>query len=160
MKKRNNTNSLIKKGSAGPLGPAMNALKTVHYHKKKKTFFRIKFKMKYLFLLLILLIFMVNCTSYTYIRGSAPYAKEIENKEYEVVDKSKGQSSSFHLMWLFPVTTPADYNLAIQEAINEKGGDNLIDIKFRYERQIWILGTVDILHVSGKVIRYVEESKR
>ena len=52
-----------------------------------------------------------------------------------------------------------DINDAIEQAINSKGGDNLINIKWWLERRYWIVGTVDILYVEGTVIRYMDEGE-
>ncbi len=108
-------------------------------------------------LCLAVLIFFQGCSLRTHVKGLESNARPLENKEYKVIDIAEGQSSSFHLLWNFPVTLPADYNKAIDEAIDEKGGDNLIDVRYWHERQYWIVGTIDILHVKGKVIRYEEE---
>ena len=104
----------------------------------------------------ILLVFLSGCAFKTHVKGLEPNARPLENKEYEVLETSKAQSSSFSLLWVIPVTIPVDYNTAIDEAINDKGGDNLIDVRCWHEKYYWIVGTVDILHIEGKVIRYIE----
>jgi hypothetical protein len=86
--------------------------------------------------------------------GLGPQAKVMENKKYRVLGESEGQSSSFNLLWLIPVTVRIDYDRAVNEAINSLHGDNLIDVRTWKETQIWILGMVEILHVKGKVIQY------
>ena len=70
------------------------------------------------------------------------------------MERSEGQCSSFHFLWLVPVTIPADYNKAIDQAINEKGGDNLIDVRYYHEKKYFLLGVIDVFRVSGLVIRY------
>ena len=82
-----------------------------------------------------------------------PQAYEIKKKNYEIVEHSNGQSSSFRLFWFIPVTDRADFNRAIDNAIHRKGGDNLINVRMWYEKQYWILGTVNVLTVEGDVIQ-------
>lgn len=79
-------------------------------------------------------------------------------REYEVVGESKGQSSSYKFLWLIPVTPKEDINRAIKQAIGEKGGDNLINVCYWEETQVWLLGlgTVKVLYVQGDVIRYID----
>ncbi|MBU1078774.1 MAG: hypothetical protein KKH98_15865 [Spirochaetes bacterium] len=108
------------------------------------------------FIIFLLGFVLSGCTIHSYNKGLTAEAEPIANREYEVIDTAEGSSSSFRLLWLFPVTTPADYNAAIRQAVNQEGGDNLIDVQYWYERQHWIIGTVDILYVKGKVIRYLE----
>ena len=86
--------------------------------------------------------------------GLGPQAKVMENKKYRVLGESEGQSSSFNLLWLIPVTVRIDYDRAVNEAINSLHGDNLIEVRTWKEIQIWIVGMVEILHVKGKVIQY------
>ncbi|MDY6933373.1 MAG: hypothetical protein SVZ03_04025 [Spirochaetota bacterium] len=93
---------------------------------------------------------------HTHVKGLEPQAHEIGSKNFEVLGPVEGQSSSFNLLWIFPVTPIANFNEAIDDAITEKGGNNLIDVHCWHERQIWIVGSIDILHVKGKVIRYKE----
>jgi hypothetical protein len=88
------------------------------------------------------------------VTGMEPQAKIFEHKKYRVLGFSEGQSSSFNLLWLIPVTPRVDYGRAAQEAIDTLRGDNLIEVRTWMERQIWILGMVEILHVKGKVIQY------
>ncbi len=108
-------------------------------------------------ILFILLMFCLSgCAFHTHMKGIEPYARPLEDKEYKVLEESEGKSSSFHLLWALPVTVPADYKEAVDQAINDKGGDNLIDVQYYHEQQYWIVGKVDILYVKGKVIRYLE----
>jgi hypothetical protein len=81
-------------------------------------------------------------------------ARAIEKMDYEVLGEAEGQHSSFRLFWFFPVTPRADREKAMEEAVAVKGGDNLIFVRTWHERQHWILGTIDIIHVRGDVIRY------
>lgn len=127
---------------------------------KKKEINKLKSTSLFPFMIIMILltaaIFFQGCTMHTHVKGIEPYVRPLDNKNYKVLETSEGQSSSFHLLWFFPVTTSFDYNEAIDQAINNKGGDNLIDVRFWHKRQYWIVGTIDILYVKGKVIRYEE----
>ncbi|MCU0846072.1 MAG: hypothetical protein MUC76_14240 [Spirochaetes bacterium] len=81
-------------------------------------------------------------------------ARPMETMDYEVLGEGEGQHSSFRLFWFFPVTPRADREKAIEEAVAAKGGDNLIFVRTWRERQHWVLGSIDIIHVRGSVIRY------
>ncbi len=115
------------------------------------------YSQKILFLLftVFLSLSFAGCLSFrTHPAGMEPQAYEIKKKNYEIVEHSNGQSSSFRLFWFIPVTDRADFNRAIDNAIHRKGGDNLINVRMWYEKQYWILGTVNVLTVEGDVIRY------
>jgi hypothetical protein len=91
---------------------------------------------------------------YTRAGGIEPSARPIGERQFEVLDRVEAQSSAFRLLWFFPVTPPADLGAAIDQAMGKKTGDNLIDLRWWHERQVWILGTVDIVHVRGTVVRF------
>ncbi len=88
--------------------------------------------------------------------GIGQTALPYSGQKYEVVGKSKGQSSSYRLLWFFQVTPTEEMERAVKKAIAEKAGDNMINVCYWKETQIWLLGlgTVKILHVEGDVIRY------
>lgn len=83
-----------------------------------------------------------------------PYLELDDYTEYEVAGTGEGMASSFRLFWIFPVTPEADINRAVREAAASHGGDSLIDVRWWKEKKVYILGTVDIIHVRGKVIKY------
>jgi hypothetical protein len=84
----------------------------------------------------------------------SPQAKIIESGHYRVLGVSEGTSSSFNLLWFIPVTPRIDYDRAVNEAVAGMRGDNIIEVKTWIERQVWIVGLVEILHVRGTVIQY------
>ena len=91
--------------------------------------------------------------------GMESCAKDLEGDHYEVLGAAEGTSSSFTLLWMLPVTTRASYDDAINEAIRSQGADNLIDVTMWREKKVYVIGTVDVLHVKGKAIRYSAERK-
>jgi hypothetical protein len=86
--------------------------------------------------------------------GLEPQARTPEPGAFTVIGESESQSSSFNLLWVLPVTPRIDYDVTVNRAIARLNGDDLIEVRTWIERQIWILGMVEILHVKGKVIRY------
>ena len=100
-------------------------------------------------------IFISGCLHFsTRAAGIEPQARIFENKKYTVLGEAEGQSSSFNLLWIIPVTPRIDCKKAADQAVESKNGDNLIEVRTWKERQVWLLGLVEILYVRGKVIRY------
>lgn len=99
----------------------------------------------------------VSCLSLTTTsRGILPHVFPMKEKQYEILGSAKGESSSFYFLWIFPVTPHHSLDEAIRLAIQQKGADNLIDVQWYTERQIWIVGTVYVVHVEGKALRYYD----
>jgi hypothetical protein len=90
----------------------------------------------------------------TRLTGISQQAKVIENRQYRILGVSEGTSSSFNLLWFIPVTPRMNYEKAVNDAVAGMRGDNIIEIKTWVERQVWIVGLIEILHVRGKVIQY------
>ena len=92
--------------------------------------------------------------------GVIPSARHMSSPYYEVLGEAEGMSSSFRLFWVFPVTPAANNAEAVDDAIKSKGGDNLIEAVSTSESKVYIIGTVDNIYVTGKVIRYQQSDKR
>ncbi len=105
--------------------------------------------------ILALVTLMAGCVSVkTSLMGVSTNARTMESMDYEVLGEAEGMHSAFRLFWILPVTPRADREKAVEEAVASKGGDNLIFVRTWRERQHWVLGTVDIIHVRGVVVRY------
>lgn len=85
-------------------------------------------------------------------------ASELKDQPYEILGEAEGQASNFSLFWFVTVTPRADIDRAISNAISKKGGDDLIDIRWWIESKVYILGTVKIIYVKGKIIRYTNKT--
>jgi hypothetical protein len=108
--------------------------------------------------LALLGVFQTACLRrYTRNGGIEPSFRPVADRKYENVGRATGESSSFYLFWFLPVTLPHRLEEAMENAVREKGGDNLIGVSWSLERQYWILGTVYIIRARGRVVRYVEE---
>jgi hypothetical protein len=106
-----------------------------------------------LMLILSLMTFTACLGIRTHVKGIEPSARPLSTGKYEVIEPVEFSVSSFKLLWIFPVTPDLKIHETIEETVNNKGGDNLIDMQVWHERQYWIVGTVDIVHVKGKIIR-------
>ncbi len=101
--------------------------------------------------------FLIACLSLsTKPGGIEPHFLPMEGKKYEVVGKASGESSSFYFLWLIPFTPQHRLEDALRSAMQEKGADNLIDIRWYVERQEWILGMVYVIHAEGTAVRFTE----
>lgn len=103
----------------------------------------------------VIVFFLSGCLySKSHPVGVEPSAKIMEPFEYEIAGEGEGSASSFTLFFMIRVTPGLDSGEAVDEAVKSRGGDNLIEAVFTRERRVYIIGTVDIIHVKGKVIRY------
>jgi hypothetical protein len=75
---------------------------------------------------------------------------------WETVGEAEAQVSQFSLFWVATVTAPPDLSAALRQMVAEKGGDDVINIRMWHRKRHLILGTVDVFHVRGTVIRYTE----
>ncbi|MDH5717892.1 MAG: hypothetical protein OEZ22_09665 [Spirochaetia bacterium] len=117
-----------------------------------------KYKLILIFLLAILALFS-NCLYYStnYLAGYEPNVRPLkENTVYEVLGKSEAVASNYNLFWLFTITPRPDINRAIDDAVQQKNGDELIDVSWINESEYWVVGTIEKLIVKGKVIKYKE----
>jgi hypothetical protein len=89
----------------------------------------------------------------THVKGIEPSARPLSTGKYEIIEPAEFTISSFKLFWILPVTPDLKIHEIIEETVNNKGGDNLIEMQLWHERQYWILGTIDMIHVKGKIIR-------
>ncbi len=109
--------------------------------------------------LLLIIIFAISLFSgciYSRVKSSGiePYVSQLRSSEYEIVGEAETQISNMSLLFLVSVTPRPDYNSAILEMVSEKGGDDIIDVRTWIEKQHWIFGTVTIMHIKGRIIKY------
>ena len=103
-----------------------------------------------------LLIFSNGCMVYKsiYLAGIEPSMHPLRNAPYEILGEAETTISNFNLLWAVSVTPRPDFEKALLEMANEKGGDDVIEVRWWRERQQWIVGMVTIIHIKGKVIKY------
>ena len=110
----------------------------------------------------IAVIVFINCAlmatgclyNRTRLTDLSPQARIIENRQYRVLGVSEGTSSCFNLLWFIPVMPRTNYEKAVNNAVASMRGDNIIEVSTWIERQVWLVGLVEILHVRGTVIQY------
>jgi hypothetical protein len=108
------------------------------------------------FLILFLPVTIAGCLSLTnHAGGIQDSAKETGGLNYEILGDAEGESSSLKLFWIFPVMKDINFDEAVNEAIRKLGGDNLVEVTSWKEKNVYFIGTIDVLHVKGKVIRYL-----
>ncbi|PJZ57304.1 hypothetical protein [Leptospira barantonii] len=133
--------------------------RTVKKENKRITFFAI-----------ILFFVLGNCMGATLFepggraRGPAIYesATIIRTSGYDILEESEGESSTFFLFGMIPVTNPISIDYALSQAVQKvPGGRSLVGIRVWHETHVMFpLGTVSVLKVKGDVIGNKEESER
>ena len=100
-----------------------------------------------------------GCILYRGVRmaGMEPNVRPLQDRPYEILGEEETKFSCYNLFWVWTVTENPDFNKAVLELINKKGGDDLIEVRWWRENQQWLVGTVTIIHIKGKVIRYIDE---
>ena len=115
---------------------------------------------KCLLLIAPLLLLMLNgCLFYRsmHLAGAEPNVKKLKDLPYEVLGEVKKSISNYNLLWTVTVTSRPDFERALLEMASEKGGYDVIEVRWWRETQQWLVGTVTIIHIKGKVIRYIED---
>jgi hypothetical protein len=105
-------------------------------------------------LALVITLALQGCVSFSHPQGFEPKLGPLRDLPYEVIGEAESDVSNFNLIWFINVTPKPNFERAIADVINQKGGDDLIEVRWWRERQYWILGTVNIIHIRGKVIKY------
>ncbi len=88
--------------------------------------------------------------------SSAPPVRAVPLEEYEGGCEEVGESSTFFLFNLFPVTPRLDMEYAMAVAIQKLEGDSMVNIRAWHETHYYsLLGRVSVLKVKGDVIRFL-----
>nr|WP_085987956.1 hypothetical protein [Leptospira noguchii] len=122
------------------------------------------------FLLILFFSVFGNCMGATLfepggrVRAPALYdsATIIRTSTYDLLEESEGESSTFFILGMIPITNPISIDYAISQAVQKvPGGRGIVNIKVWHETHVMFpLGTVSVLKVKGKVIGNKEESER
>ncbi|EMJ96749.1 hypothetical protein LEP1GSC193_1772 [Leptospira alstonii serovar Pingchang str. 80-412] len=122
------------------------------------------------FFAIILFFVFGNCMGATLfspggrVRSPALYdsATIIRTAGYDILDESEGESSTFFVLGMIPVTNPISVDYALSQAVQKvPGGRSLVGIKVWHETHVMFpLGTVSVLKVRGSVIGNKEEAER
>jgi len=88
--------------------------------------------------------------------GIAPSTTPIEGRKYKVLGKTTGTDSHVKVLWIFPVSGSNSVRTAIENAIEKKGGDALIEVTIDFYSQWWILFSTYTITAEGYVIKFLE----
>nr|WP_230458309.1 hypothetical protein [Leptospira weilii] len=98
------------------------------------------------------------------VRSPALYdsATIIRTAGYDILEESEGESSTFFVFGMIPLTNPISIDYALSQAVQKvPGGRSLVGIKVWHETHVMFpLGTVSVLKVKGSVIGNKEEAER
>ena len=105
----------------------------------------------YLLVFILPMLVLLGCSVMP--AGMAPAADDLANQEYEVLGKASGSASHFSLFFFLPLGK-ADIDAAVRQAIAQRDGDNLINVRY-WQRASWaLIGAVITIEVEGDVIKY------
>ncbi|WP_372787423.1 hypothetical protein [Leptospira kirschneri] len=98
------------------------------------------------------------------VRAPALYdsATIIRTSGYDILEESEGESSTFFILGIIPITNPISIDYALSQAVQKvPGGRSIVNIKVWHETHVMFpLGTVSVLKVKGNVIGNKEESEK
>ncbi|MBL7016137.1 MAG: hypothetical protein ISR84_01120 [Kiritimatiellales bacterium] len=86
--------------------------------------------------------------------GVAPSNTPINGRDYTELGYAKETDSRIYLLGLLPISGSNTIRDAIEEAIDSKHGDALINITVETYGQYWILWSRVATRVEGNVIRF------
>nr|WP_245667281.1 hypothetical protein [Leptospira tipperaryensis] len=86
----------------------------------------------------------------------------IRTSGYDVLEESMGESSTFFVFGLIPITNPISIDYALSQAVQKvPGGRSIVNIQVWHETHVMFpLGTVSVLKVKGSVIGNREEAEK
>lgn len=104
----------------------------------------------------IFILILINCVGGGKTREIVlyPEATRINSLDFSILDNSQGESSTFFILGLYPITSSLSMDYALSQAVQKvPGGQSIININSWHEtRYFFPLGTVSILKVQGDVI--------
>lgn len=94
--------------------------------------------------------------------GMYDSATIIRTSGYDVLEESIGESSTFFVFGMIPITNPISIDYALSQAVQKvPGGRSIVNIKVWHETHVMFpLGTVSVLKVKGSVIGNREEAEK
>ena len=100
----------------------------------------------------LVIILLSGCTMIP--GGVAPSNTPINGRNYTELGYAKETDSRIYLLGLLPISGSNTIRDAIEEAIDSKHGDALINITVETYGQYWILWSRVATRVEGNVIRF------
>jgi hypothetical protein len=85
--------------------------------------------------------------------GIAPSLSPID-RPYKILGEAETRVSAFNLLWSAGVSGAPDFDRARRELIQAKSGDDIVQVSWFLEKEYWLLGTINILHLKATVIKF------
>lgn len=114
------------------------------------------------------ILFLFNCVANFfgqsgYSRGLdiLPEATLVRGNKYTVLGNSSGQSSTFFLFGILPMTDPLNIEYALSEAVQKiPGGQSIVNVSIWHETHYYLpVGKVSVVKVEGDVIKYIASER-
>ena len=115
-----------------------------------------------------IILLLTSCAGGGFVKGGntrnmgwAPAATIIRSSNYTILGRAEGQSSTFFLLGLWPVTSHPDINYALNDALQKvKEGQSITNLAIWHETHYFFpVGTVSVVMVEGDVISFRTEDK-
>lgn len=113
--------------------------------------------MKYIFIVIFSLsLLSLACVGDGKVRDISihPEATRVLSSNYDIIESSVGESSTFFILGLIPITQEISMEYALSQAVQKvPNGQTMINLKVWHEtRYFFPLGTISVLKVKGDVI--------
>jgi len=86
--------------------------------------------------------------------GVAASSTPINGRDYVELGRASETDSRVYLLWFLPVTGANTIRDAINEAVDSRNGDALINVTVESYSQWWVLFSRHVTRVEGEVIRF------
>jgi len=116
----------------------------------------------------ILILFLLNCAANFFGQnglsrdiGFLPEATMGRGAEYVAIGNSTGESSTFFLFGIFPISDALNIEYALSEAVQKiPGGQSIVNVRIWHETHFYFpIGRVSVVKVEGDVIKYVQPAE-
>lgn len=114
-----------------------------------------KFILPFLFLNCVMAVsYPTNLNRRTDNMHIAPSATIIRSEEYKILGTETGETSTFFLFGLIPVSNPVNIEYALSQAVQKvEGGDSMVNMTLWHEvHYFYPLGTVSVTKVRGDIV--------
>lgn len=83
-----------------------------------------------------------------------PSATIIRSEDYKILKKETGETSTFFLFGMIPVSNPVNIEYAMSQAVQKvEGGDSMVNMTLWHETHYFYpLGTVSVTKVRGDIV--------
>lgn len=87
-----------------------------------------------------------------------PAATIVRGSSYKTLGTAQGESSTFIILGLFPITRPLNIQYAMSQAVRKvEGGQSLVNLKIWHETHYYFpLGKVSVVKVEGDVVSFTQ----